>query len=184
MTEMLCRFHTFLNNLNVILFSSLDFTLARMGEDHVKYLHSRTMKTISLLALCLLGCSISLFSQQGKLTLKVESINLKKRGQLSIGIFDEKNFLKPGKQLRELEVDVVAEQMEITIEKLPEGTYAVAVFQDIDRNKDLKTNFIGLPQEPIGFSNDARIKFGPPSFSDAQFIIERDKNIVQKIILR
>ena len=79
-----------------------------------------------------------------------------------------------------LNVSVFAQE----IEKIPEGTYAVAVFQDIDRNKDLKTNFIGLPQEPIGFSNDARIRFGPPSFNDAQFKIERDKNIVLKIVLR
>jgi uncharacterized protein (DUF2141 family) len=142
------------------------------------------MKTLFLLTSCLLCFTTGVFAQQGTITLKVDRIDTKKRGQLLVGVFDEKNFLKVGKQLYELEVDVTAEQMEIKIENIPFGTYAVTVFQDIDRNKELKTNFIGIPQEPIGFSNDARIKFGPPSFSDAQFKLESDKNIVLKIVLR
>jgi uncharacterized protein (DUF2141 family) len=142
------------------------------------------MKTKFLLTSCLLCFTAGAFAQQGTLTLKIEGIDAKKRGQLLVGVFDEKNFLKVGKQLYELEVDVNAGQMEITMENIAAGTYAVSVFQDIDRNKELETNFIGIPKEPIGFSNDARIKFGPPSFSDAQFKVERDKNIVLKIILR
>ena len=142
------------------------------------------MKELFLLALSFVCFIPSAFSQHGTITLKVERIDMKKRGQLCIGVFDEKNFLKAEKQVYKLEVEVIAEQMEITLEKIPEGTYAVAVFQDIDRNKELKTNFIGLPQEPTGFSNDARIKFGPPSFRDAQVKVARDKNIVVNVILR
>jgi len=51
-------------------------------------------------------------------------------------------------------------------------------------NKELTTNFIGIPKEPIGFSNNARIKFGPPSFEEAKFNVEKDKQTVLTITLR
>ena len=31
-------------------------------------------------------------------------------------------------------------------------------------------NFLGIPKEPFGFSNDAKGKFGPPKWNDAVFI--------------
>jgi len=30
---------------------------------------------------------------------------------------------------------------------------------------------MGMPNEPYGFSNDARGSFGPPSFEDASFVV-------------
>jgi len=140
------------------------------------------MKMVSLLHLCI--CFYGNAFSQGTITLQVEGIDLKKGGQLSIAIFDETNFLKTGKQLRALEVEVISEKMEISFEKIAMGTYAVAVFQDTDWNHELKTNFVGFPQERIGFSKDAHIKFGPPSFSDAQFKLEKEDIVVLKIILR
>ncbi|MEJ2205831.1 MAG: DUF2141 domain-containing protein [Gemmatimonadota bacterium] len=54
------------------------------------------------------------------------------------------------------------------VEVLP-GRYAIAVIHDRDRNGELNRNFIGMPREPYGFSNDARGRTGPPSFEDASF---------------
>ncbi len=56
---------------------------------------------------------------------------------------------------------------ELTIPNLPAGEYAVAVFADI--NGKLDSNFIGIPREPVGFSRDAKGRFGPPKFADAAF---------------
>jgi len=47
------------------------------------------------------------------------------------------------------------------------GRYAVAVYQDENRNGKLDKNFLGMPTEPYGFSNDARGSMGPPSFDAA-----------------
>jgi uncharacterized protein (DUF2141 family) len=49
------------------------------------------------------------------------------------------------------------------------GTWAISVFHDEDGNGELKTNFVGVPQEPLGFSNNAKATFGPPKFDDAKF---------------
>lgn len=52
---------------------------------------------------------------------------------------------------------------------LPPGRYAVAAFHDADENGRLTLWPIGLPREAYGFSNDARGRFGPPSFESAAF---------------
>ena len=52
---------------------------------------------------------------------------------------------------------------------LPAGRYAVAVIHDEDGNGKLNTNFLGMPRERYGFSNQARGRFGAPSFKDASF---------------
>ena len=49
--------------------------------------------------------------------------------------------------------------------------YAVHVFHDLDSNGKMKTNFIGIPREPTGVSNEAKGKFGPPKFKDAKFAV-------------
>ena len=49
------------------------------------------------------------------------------------------------------------------------GDYAVAVFHDENSNGRLERNFMGIPKEGVGASNDAKGKFGPPKFDDARF---------------
>lgn len=49
------------------------------------------------------------------------------------------------------------------------GTYAVSVFHDENSNGKLDTNFMGIPREGVGASNNARGHFGPPKFDAAAF---------------
>lgn len=49
------------------------------------------------------------------------------------------------------------------------GTYAVSVFHDENSNGKLDTNFVGIPKEGVGASNNAKGHFGPPKFSAAAF---------------
>jgi uncharacterized protein (DUF2141 family) len=50
-----------------------------------------------------------------------------------------------------------------------EGTYAVSVFHDENSNGKLDTNFMGMPREGVGASNNAKGHFGPPKFAAAAF---------------
>ena len=54
------------------------------------------------------------------------------------------------------------------------GRYAVSVYHDENTNKKLDRNFIGIPSEGYGFSRDAPIRMGPPSFDDAAFEAGQD----------
>ena len=52
---------------------------------------------------------------------------------------------------------------------LAPGRYAVSVFHDENSNGKMDTNFIGIPKEGVGSSNDAKGRMGPPKFDAAAF---------------
>ena len=60
-------------------------------------------------------------------------------------------------------------QARCDFEDIPPGTYALAVFHDENRNGTLDTNWLGIPTEGYGFSNDVKASLGPPSFAAASF---------------
>ena len=49
--------------------------------------------------------------------------------------------------------------------------YAIACFHDENSNQKLDTNFLGIPSEGTGASNDARSRFGPPKYKKARMIV-------------
>ena len=63
---------------------------------------------------------------------------------------------------------------------VPFGEYAIAGFQDLDGNGVLSGNFLGIPKEPVGFSGDAKVKFGPPKWNDAVF---QFKKVNQEVLI-
>ena len=56
-----------------------------------------------------------------------------------------------------------------SIPALPEGTYAIAVLHDENKNLKMDMKLVILPKEGYGFSQDAAVVFGPPKFSKASF---------------
>ncbi len=54
---------------------------------------------------------------------------------------------------------------------LPAGAYAVAVFHDLNGNRKLDTNAIGMPTEAWGVTNNVRPTFRAPSFDEAQVAV-------------
>lgn len=65
---------------------------------------------------------------------------------------------------------------------VPEGTYAVSIGHDLNGNKRVDTNFIGLPTEQWGVSNDARPTLRAPRFDEASFKVAADaKDVVVDI---
>ena len=55
---------------------------------------------------------------------------------------------------------------------VPAGTYAISAYHDENDNGLLDANFLGIPKEGVGATNDAKAHFGPPKFKDAKFLIE------------
>lgn len=58
---------------------------------------------------------------------------------------------------------------EYTFKDIETGTYAVFIYHDENSNKKMDTNFLGMPKEGIGASNNAKGHFGPPTYDDAKF---------------
>jgi uncharacterized protein (DUF2141 family) len=55
-----------------------------------------------------------------------------------------------------------------------EGTYAVSIGHDLNGNHRVDTNFIGLPIEQWGVSNNARPALRAPRFDEAAFRVAAD----------
>lgn len=137
-----------------------------------------------IFSLLFIATGFHCYAQTGKVILNVQGIQVSKGGEISAGIFKNENFPKVGKQFIGKEIAVSTEQMQIVFDNVPIGIYAMVAFQDIDKNKKLKSNFVGFPTEPIGFSRDARIKLGPPDFNDTKVEIQQGKTLTISIILR
>lgn len=56
----------------------------------------------------------------------------------------------------------------VTFENVPPGRYALSAFHDADGDGKLKTNFIGMPREGVGVSNNPG---GMPSFTRSQLAV-------------
>lgn len=92
------------------------------------------------------------------------------KGHLLYLVFDsEKGFPdKPEKSIQQGELPSGKAKEGLLLD-LPEGKYSITVIHDEDGNGKLDKNFIGMPKEGFGFSNDPRIFFGPPSFKKTLF---------------
>jgi uncharacterized protein (DUF2141 family) len=58
------------------------------------------------------------------------------------------------------------------------GDYAVSVFHDENSNGKLDRNFVGMPKEGVGASNDAAGHFGPPKYDDARFSYKGGRSVL------
>ena len=109
-----------------------------------------------------------------KLSIHISGIS-KIKGSLFIAIFRATDdFPVFGKQFKGIVKEVEGKSQNYNFDDLPEGKYAVAIYQDENRNKILDKNLLGIPTEIYGFSNNARRNFSAPSFQEAKFKLNKD----------
>lgn len=65
----------------------------------------------------------------------------------------------------------------IQIDSLNSGKYMISYFHDENSNDKLDTNWMGIPTEGYGFSNNARSNFGSPSIEEREFDIKGNLEI-------
>lgn len=53
------------------------------------------------------------------------------------------------------------------------GTYAIAVLHDENNNGKLDTNWLGIPKEGYGASNNKLHTFSAPTFTESRFVVAR-----------
>ena len=68
-------------------------------------------------------------------------------------------------------VPATGETTTFVIPDVAAGRYSLAFFLDVDGNGEFDQNWLGLPKEPFGFSNDALGRFGKPSFEATSFAV-------------
>jgi len=116
--------------------------------------------------------------QTGTITIEIFGIN-KIKGLMSIGVYsNETSFPDKEGEFKGAQINVTGQTMAHTFKDIPYGFYAIAIYHDSNLNNMLDTNFLGIPKEGYGFSNNVFGVFGsPPDFNDAGFKVTGDKII-------
>jgi uncharacterized protein (DUF2141 family) len=92
------------------------------------------------------------------------------RGTLAVALFaSAKDFPDQRRALAGRLTRIRGGRAAVRFDGLRPGEYAVAVLHDENQNNEMDFNFLGMPLEGYGFSNDASALFGPPSFAAAAF---------------
>jgi uncharacterized protein (DUF2141 family) len=131
------------------------------------------MKKLNISSLLILGL-LSAFNLGAQNKIEVTIKNVKEtKGTIRLALFNSENdFLK--QPLESKVVKASATETNVVFENLKPGEYAISVIHDVNENKELDKGFMGIPQEPYGFSNDARGKFGPPSYEESKLTVKGD----------
>jgi uncharacterized protein (DUF2141 family) len=90
------------------------------------------------------------------------------KGEVFAALYDEAGW-KADHALSSAHVPVNSSDLTIKLTVAAPGKYAIKMFQDLHGTGELHTNFIGIPDEPYAFSNNATGSFGPPSFDASAF---------------
>lgn len=114
---------------------------------------------------------------QNELIIEVQGVQ-SSNGNINIAVYNQaESFLKfEGVYLSD-STRANAGHTQVKISNLPSGEYALAVFHDENGNNILDTNWLGIPKEPVGFSNARMKTFGPPSFKDCSFRLSSNQAV-------
>ena len=55
----------------------------------------------------------------------------------------------------------------VKINEIPQGAYAMMLYHDENKSYDFDRNFVGIPLEGFAFGNNAQPKLGAPKFQEA-----------------
>ncbi len=137
-------------------------------------------KYFIILLVCIVAGSSQ--GQTANLTVKVKNIK-EVKGSMSVALFNSAEGYPCGDsfyQAKSHALDSLSFSM--VFSDIPLGIYAVAVFQDTNDNGEQDTNWLGIPKEPYGFSNDAVARIAAPDFDDAKFEVKEDIEIVVSLV--
>ena len=107
--------------------------------------------------------------------LRVQLENPPPEGTVSFQLFDSANTfgdLRDPNRIDRLPLDG---RDVYQLENIPPGEYALLVHYDENNNGQIDKNFIGIPKEPLGFSNNYQPK-GPPRYVSAAFVLQEGES--------
>jgi uncharacterized protein (DUF2141 family) len=135
----------------------------------------------------------------GRASLTIDLVGFKDTsGKATVYLFDNENSFKSAdarKHRKELEkylrsvvdgpIQVAGNNLsaKCKIENLPPGEYAAFAFHDGNGNGKVDSNFVGVPIEGFGFSNDIRPQVLPipkhPTWRAVSFVVRPGENTIR-----
>ena len=112
--------------------------------------------------------------EMGRLIIKINNVS-KDKGIIWIGLYDSADtyLIKEKSILKKIDVSQKGYH-EMVIDSLPYGTYAMALFHDVNANGEMDRNLLGIPSEPYAFSKKPKSKWRLPKFDEVKFNFSQD----------
>jgi uncharacterized protein (DUF2141 family) len=112
------------------------------------------------------------------LTIQVENVN-KDDGNIGVLVFNSTRGWPEDRfaALKDIIVSAHPGTVTVTVPDLPAGDYAVAIAHDVNKNHKVDKNFLGMPKEQWGMSNNPHATIKAPSFNTAKFSLAGDLEI-------
>jgi len=103
----------------------------------------------------------------------------KAEGTIHINVVEKKHLDIPQSGLDTILLKICSNSVKYEFRGIPEGTYGIRCFQDLNGNGKLDRGMFG-PSEPWAMSWKEKIRF-PPRFEDISFTLQGDKQLDLKL---
>jgi uncharacterized protein (DUF2141 family) len=119
--------------------------------------------------------------QTGTIIVEIMGLHSDK-GQVYTHLYDNSTYFPVNTKysFKKLVGKPVNRKCEFIYKDIPYGTYAFTTHHDENMNDLLDKNWLGLPKEGYGFSNDVKPLLSLPKFENAKFIL---KDKILKIVI-
>jgi len=95
--------------------------------------------------------TVHLYSQEVSAVIEISGVTIK-GGSVYVAVYSNEKDYDADNSCASFILDPTGTTLSQSL-TLPAGEYLVAVFQDTNNNGKLDENFLGMPKEPIGFTN-------------------------------
>lgn len=128
------------------------------------------MNLVLFLVYSLLSVTSASPEASGSITVRVTNVNNKK-GAVMLALFSSsKGFpYETSYAIQKQKGSAVNGVIELSFTDIPAGTYAIALFHDTNNDGKLNTNFMGIPKEGYGVSNNTYNTFSAPGYKESSF---------------
>jgi uncharacterized protein (DUF2141 family) len=139
----------------------------------------------SIILSCLL-CIISFasYSQNREIVVNIGGLRTEK-GKCILYLYNNKNGFPTdaNKAINTATGSILNGKSTLILKDIADGEYAISIVHDENDNGVLDSNFLGMPKEGVGVSNNAKGFFGPPSYEDSKFQLNK-KSLTTNITIK
>ncbi|MEA5580682.1 DUF2141 domain-containing protein [Nodularia harveyana UHCC-0300] len=122
-----------------------------------------------------------------KLTVVVDGIK-HKTGEICLGVYPSaKGFpMSTNDVIKSACLKPKGDTLTHVFSGLKPGNYAVAIVDDQNGDRQLNKDFLGIPKEGFGISQNPTVSVftGTPKFNDASFLLIRNQNTTINILMK
>jgi uncharacterized protein (DUF2141 family) len=121
---------------------------------------------------------------QNKVVVQVTNFENNK-GVCLVCLYDNaRAFAGKGTPLKCTTVNIANKTASAIFDSVTEGTYAISVIHDVNNNRKFDTNFLGIPKEGYGASQNKLPFAAAPKFDENKFAVSAQSTITTNIALR